>query len=193
MNDFQDTLIDQSHKRHRISTKDLVLTGMFTAIICVLSQLSIPIQPIPFTLSLFAIFLTGAILPPRYALMSVLAYLLLGVFGLPVFAGLKGGLHVLTGMTGGYLMAYPLMALCTSLFYKISGKKVKLFSLILGMVLALILCYTIGSLWFAYITDTSFSYALSVCVVPFVLFDLVKIGLAAFTGLLIKRLIRYEN
>ncbi|HBY72577.1 MAG TPA: biotin transporter BioY, partial [Lachnospiraceae bacterium] len=83
---------------------------MFTAVICVLSQISIPTQPIPFTLALFAIFLTGALLPPRAAFLSVFVYLLLGAFGLPVFAGFKGGIHVLTGMTGGYLMAYPFMS-----------------------------------------------------------------------------------
>lgn len=191
MNISKDSLIVKSNHKIKMTTKDLVLTGMLTAVICVLSPHSIPIQPIPFTLSLYAIFLTGALLQPRYALMSALAYLLLGVFGLPVFSGYRGGIHALTSMTGGYLMSYPLMALCTSFFHKKSGKKAKLFSLILGMLLSLVLCYTIGSLWFAYISDTSFTYALSVCVVPFVLFDLIKVGLAAFTGSLLKKVIQF--
>ncbi len=182
--------MEKSHKNQGNTTKYLVLTGMFTAIIAVLSPLTIPIQPIPFSLSLFAVFLTGAILPPRYALMSVIAYLLLGSFGLPVFAGYKGGIHVLTGMTGGYLMAYPLMAFIPALFYKILGRKVKLLSLVVGMIISLLLCYLIGTLWFTYITDTTFSYALSVCVIPFIPFDLIKIGLAASTGILIKKLFR---
>ncbi|TAH65262.1 MAG: hypothetical protein EWM47_11415, partial [Anaerolineaceae bacterium] len=105
------------------TTKKLILTGMFTAIIAVMSQIIIPIQPIPFSLSLLAIFLTGMMLEPKYAFFSTLAYILLGAFGLPVFAGLKGGIYVLTGMTGGFIMAYPIMAFITSVF---SGLSVRL-------------------------------------------------------------------
>jgi biotin transport system substrate-specific component len=168
--------------------KNLVLTGMFTAVICVLSQISIPTQPIPFTLALFAIFLTGALLPPRAAFLSVFVYLLLGAFGIPIFAGFKGGIHVLTGMTGGYLMAYPLMSFLTS-FLANHFKKWKLLPLALGMVLSLILCYFIGTLWFAFISDTSFYYALTLCVFPFILFDLLKIILALSTSVVIKKVL----
>ncbi|NLK27858.1 MAG: biotin transporter BioY [Clostridiales bacterium] len=174
--------------RRDSKVKNLVITGMFTAIICVLSQISIPTQPIPFTLGLFAIFLTGALLPPRAAFLSVLAYLLLGAFGLPVFAGFKGGIHALTGMTGGYLMAYPIMALVTSSLFKYS-KKWKLLFLAAGMVLSLILCYVIGTLWFTFVTDNSFYTALTLCVFPFIIFDLMKIGFAIFTSTIIKKAI----
>ena len=102
--------------------RKLILTSMFTAIISVMSQIIIPIQPIPFSLSLLAIFLTGALLEPKYAFLSTLAYILLGAFGLPVFAGLRGGIHVLAGMTGGFIMAYPIMAFITALFYQLSKK-----------------------------------------------------------------------
>src|SRR5690554_1884806 len=108
--------------KNKITTKKLVLTAMFTAIICVMSQVVIPLQPIPFSLSLLAIFLTGALLEPKYAFLATLAYLLLGAFGLPVFAGFKGGFQVVTGMTGGFIMAYPIMAFITSISYQLSTK-----------------------------------------------------------------------
>ena len=177
---------DNIAKEESTSVKNLVLTGMFTAVICVLSQISIPTQPIPFTLALFAIFLTGALLPPRAAFLSALVYLLLGAFGLPIFAGFKGGIHVLTGMTGGYLMAYPFMSFLTS-FLANHFKKWKLLSLASGMILSLILCYFIGTLWFAFVSDTSFSYALTLCVFPFIPFDLLKIILALSAGVVIKK------
>ena len=177
MNNIQTTNQTKYKSKHKISTKNLVLTSMFTAILCVMSQISIPTPMLPFSLSLFAIFLIGALLPPRLALMSVLAYVLLGAFGMPVFAGFKGGLHVVTGMTGGFIMAYPVMSLVTALFYKIV-KKYKIAALFIGMLLSLILCYLIGSLWFSYSTGNSFNYALTVCVAPFILFDLLKVGLA---------------
>lgn len=187
-------------KTKRIPTKKLVLTAMFTAIICVMSQIVIPTQPIPFTLSLLAIFLTGALLEPKYAFLASLAYLLLGAFGLPVFAGLKGGIHVLTGMTGGYIVAYPIMAFITSISYHISSKikatpLVKNISSItiptLGMVFSLFLCYLIGTLWFSYVSESTFAYALSVCVVPFVAFDLIKIVLAIVLATVLRRATRH--
>ena len=174
------------NKNKKINTKDLVITGMFTAIICVMSQLTIPVQPIPFTLALLAIFLTGALLSPRYALLSVLAYILLGAFGAPVFAGMKGGLQVLTGMTGGYLMAYPIMAFVTAMFYKYI-KKYKIFALTLGMIISLIICYLIGTLWFTFVSGMGFYKALTLCVFPFVLFDLLKILLAVSASTVLRK------
>jgi len=179
---------EQLHKNKiaTMSTKALVITAMFTAIICVMSQISIPIQPIPFTLALFAIFLTGAILPPKYAFMAVMAYILLGAFGLPVFASSKGGIHTLTGMTGGYIMAYPLMAFVTATFYKFI-KKAKVLALTVGMLASLLLCYLIGTLWFTFAAGTDFYYALTICVFPFILFDLLKIGLAISISIIIRK------
>lgn len=167
----------KTKQKQFISITGLVLTGMFTAILCVLAQISIPIQPIPFTLSLFAIYLIGALLPPRYALLSVISYVLLGAFGLPVFAGMKGGFHILTGVTGGFIMAYPLMAFLTAICYRYA-KKWKIAALTAGMVSSLLLCYFVGALWFSVSTGSGMQKALTLCVYPFVLFDLVKIALA---------------
>lgn len=185
-----------------ISVKNLILTGMFTAIICVFSQIIIPLQPIPFSLSLLAIYLTGALLEPKYALLSALAYVLLGTFGLPVFAGFKGGPHILTGMTGGFIMAYPIMSFITSISYKFSDKLSNKFSdklaknvkpvtyislQVLGMIIALFMCYLIGTLWFCNVSDSKISYALSVCVLPFIPFDLIKILIASILATVLRK------
>lgn len=177
-------------------TKNLILTGMFTAIISVMSQITIPLQPIPFSLSFFAIFLTGMLLKPKYAFFATLAYILLGAFGLPVFAGLRGGLHVITGMTGGFIVAYPIMALITSTSYQLS-KRVKITAFIknisrialptLGMIISLLISYFIGTLWFSYVSGSTIAYSLTVCVFPFIAFDLLKIALAiSFSSILRK-------
>ncbi|NLO08342.1 MAG: biotin transporter BioY [Clostridiales bacterium] len=182
----------------QLITKKLVLTGMFTAIISVLSPFTIPTQPIPFSLSLLAIFLTGMLLEPKYAFFSTLAYILLGAFGLPVFAGFKGGIHVLFGMTGGFIMAYPIMAFITALSYQLS-KKVKSSSFTrnlsriaipaFGMLVSLFMCYLIGTLWFSYVSGSTIAYSLSVCVFPFIAFDLLKIALAISFGLVLRKVI----
>lgn len=159
---------------------------MFAAMICILSLIAIPTQVIPFTLSLFAIFLTGALLPPRSALFAVLVYLLVGISGFPVFAGFKGGIGTLAGPTGGYLMAYPLMSFIIALFNQYSRKH-KVLALTAGMLLSLALCYLLGTLWFTLILPKSFYEALTLCVFPFVLFDLLKIALAVFLSLIIRK------
>lgn len=184
----------------QITTKKLILTAMFNAIICVMSQIVIPLQPIPFSLSLLAIFLTGALLEPKYAFLATLSYILLGAFGLPVFAGLKGGIHILTGMTGGYIVAYPIMSFVTSISYQIANKirsnsPLKNISLIgipaIGMVFSLFICYLVGTLWFSHTSGSTIAYALSVCVVPFIAFDLIKIGIAIALGAILRRVTRY--
>jgi len=136
------------------------------------------------------------LLKPKYAFFATLAYILLGAFGLPVFAGLRGGLHVITGMTGGFIVAYPIMALITSTSYQLS-KRVKITAFIknisrialptLGMIISLLISYFIGTLWFSYVSGSTIAYSLTVCVFPFIAFDLLKIALAiSFSSILRK-------
>lgn len=180
---------NKNTRSHKINTKELVMTGMFTAVICVLALLEIPSQPIPFTFSLLAIFLTGALLSPRYSFLAVLVYLLLGAFGLPVYANFKSGFQTLFGYTGGFLMAYPIMAFVTSLFYKYF-RKYKVIAATTGMAVSLAICYLMGSLWFSFIMDKSFYTALTLCVFPFVLFDVIKIVLAVIISMVIRKTIK---
>ena len=168
-------------------TKVMVVTGMFTALICALSLIAIPTSTVPFTLSLLAIFLTGALLPPRQALLSALVYILIGTIGLPVFAGMKGGVAALLGQTGGYIMSYPIMTFVTSLSFRLT-KKHKTLVLILGMIISLSICYLLGTLWFSHITGIGFLPSLTLCVAPYVLFDLLKIALATSFSSIIRKL-----
>lgn len=92
------------------TVRGLTRAALCTACACLLAPVSIPIGPVSLTLGVFAILLAGALLPPALAALSACAYLLLGFAGLPVFAGFAAGPGVLFGMTGGYLLAYPIMA-----------------------------------------------------------------------------------
>jgi biotin transport system substrate-specific component len=167
---------------------NITVTGLFAAIIIVLAQLSIPIQPIPFTLAVFAIFLTGALLPPKNAGLAVLIYLILGAIGLPIFAGQKGGIGVLFGATGGFLIAYPLMALAIS----VCADKIKfnrIVALSIGMITAMAICYSLGSVWFMFVVKASFIKAMTACVIPFIPFDLLKAALAITFSLAVRKAI----
>ncbi len=113
MNTPADTTSGSAHKRSsaRISTKDIVLIGMFCAVLTAISQISLPMPTgVPITIQLFGVALVGAVLGWKRAVYTTVVYILLGAVGLPVFSNFRGGLSVLTNVTGGYILAWPLMA-----------------------------------------------------------------------------------
>lgn len=158
-------------KKH--SVKNITLTAVFAAILCVSAPFPIPIGPVPITLSLLAVFLCGAILPAPYAAAATLVYIALGTVGLPVFSGFEGGVGKLVGPTGGFIWAYPLMVLVIALSVKLFQKR-SIFSLSAGMLAALLICYAMGTFWYSYLTGTPFKSSAAVCVLPFIPADLLK-------------------
>ena len=107
--------------RRRLSTTDLALVASFAALIAVASYTAaIPVGAggVPLTLQTFAVLLAGAVLGPLRGLLANLLYLLLGLAGLPVFAGHTSGAEVFTGPTAGYLYTFPLAALVVGLLVK---------------------------------------------------------------------------
>ena len=98
------------------STRTLIMTGMCTAIIAVLSQISFPLPSgVPVTLQTFAIALTGFLLGWNSGLFSTLTYLILGMIGVPVFANFKGGAAIIFQKTGGFLIGFLFMTLLCGL------------------------------------------------------------------------------
>lgn len=88
-------------------------------------------------------------------------------------------------------MAYPLMAFITALAYKYI--KNKILALTCGMVISLVLCYLIGTLWFMQVTDNSLMTALSLCVIPYIPFDILKIVLASSFALMLRKILSKSN
>lgn len=161
-----------------------VLCGLFAAFTAVFSQISLPIGPVPISCSLIAVYLAGLFLPVKTAALSQLVYLLLGIIGVPVFAGFQSGAARLAGPTGGYLLVYPVMALILSLAMVIYDKKLARKSLaaraayiVSAMLVSLIVCYAAGTAWFTVFSGSSFQKALSLTVVPFIAGDIAKIVL----------------
>lgn len=183
---------------------DMILIGLFAALIAVCAQIQIP-AAVPFTLQTFAIFLAVGLLGGKRGTVSVLIYILLGMVGLPVFAGFKGGIAALLGTTGGYIIGFVISALLMWALEKplslLSGKesgsagKKNIFSKMTGpaisMVLGLIVCYIFGTAWFVIVyTNTKepvgIMTALGWCVFPFIIPDLIKIALALVLTLRLK-------
>ena len=99
-----------------LSTKNLSLMALMSALLCLLAPISIPIGPVPITLSIFIIYIISYILDANSALISVFIYLLMGIVGLPVFAGYKSGLGVILGPSGGYLISYLVVVYISSYY-----------------------------------------------------------------------------
>ncbi len=161
-------------------TRELVFAGLCTALTAVAAQISVPLPftPVPFAMSVFAVYLAGALLPMREALLSQIAYLLLGAAGLPVFAGFHAGLGVLAGPTGGFLVMYPVMAVLVAFVCRASGRKT-VPVLAAGMLCALAACYLGGSLWFCVVAKMGWTKSLGLTVAPFLPLDLVKVAACA--------------
>ena len=167
-----------------------VLCGLFAAFTAVFSQISLPIGPVPISCSLIAVYLAGLFLPVKTAALSQLVYLLLGIIGVPVFAGFQSGAARLAGPTGGYLLVYPVIALILSLAMVIYDKKLARKSLaaraayiVSAMLVSLIVCYAAGTAWFTVFSGSSFQKALSLTVVPFIAGDIAKIVLCTVVAL----------
>lgn len=152
----------------RAKIKYMCYVALAAAILCVLAPWSIPIGGLPLTLSLFAVLLISYILPLRVSLGAVLVYIALGAVGMPVFAGFVSGFQAIVGPTGGFILAYPLVAIVAS---KLGGglKKNCAFG-----VISTILCYFIGSLWLSFTTDAEFLPSLGAVAVSYGIFDMIK-------------------
>lgn len=171
----------------RSRTRELTYVAAGVALIAICSWISVP-TAVPFTLQTFAVFLTAGLLGGRRTTWSVAVYILLGCMGLPVFAGFSCGPGVIMGLTGGYIAGFLVTALFMWATEKVWRKRELLF--FIDACMGLLICYFLGTLWFmkVYAADTGaigMLSVLSMCVFPYVLPDLVKIGAAAY---LVKRL-----
>ncbi|MDD6490000.1 MAG: biotin transporter BioY [Clostridia bacterium] len=161
----------------------MVYAAVFTAIIAVLAQISIPLGIIvPFTLQTLGVFIASAMLGWKRGTLSVILYVLLGIIGLPVFAGFSGGAAVLFGATGGYIIGFIFTALAVGFMTDKLGRK--LWVLAVSMVVGLLLCYIFGTAWFIILYNMQgkamdIITALGYCVFPFLIADGLKIIVAA--------------
>jgi len=168
------------NKSMRIPIHDMVLTALFTAVLCVVAPYSIDLGPIPLTFATLAVYLAAGTLGWKYSVLSVALYVALGAIGLPVFSKFEGGFHKIAGVTGGYIVGYIPCALITGIIVK--AFKEKIWSYIAGMVIGTAALYTCGTLWFVLQTGNTLAVSLALCVTPFLIGDTIKITLACIAA-----------
>ena len=163
-------------KRTPLTVKDMAWCGICAALLAISAWLSIPMPQISFTMQSFAVFFALGLLGGRRGTISIFIYLLLGLVGLPVFSGFRGGAGVLLGVTGGYIWGFLLAGLVYWAMTFLFGQH---FSVRLGaMLLGMVGCYACGTLWYLQVYGENFWAVLMTCVVPYLIPDGVKIALA---------------
>lgn len=165
-------------------TKNMAVTAVMTALICVVAPISIPVGPIPVSLATLALYFTVYILGTKKAVTAVILYLLIGLAGLPVFSGFSAGPAKLMGPTGGYLLGYIPMVLISGLVIERHYRN-RLLSAA-GMAAATAVLYAIGTGWLAFSAKMTLEAALAAGVVPFIPLDMIKIVIAAILGPVLK-------
>lgn len=171
------------------SVKAYSLAALFSALLCLSAWISIP-TVIPFTFQTMVVATAGALLGAKKGTLSVLIYLLLGVFGIPVFAGFKSGIGVILGPTGGFTFGFLAFAAITGMLCK---KRSGLLGIAASMVVGLGACYIIGSIWYAFIYSKNIESvwaAIMTCVLPFIIPDAIKISVAAVLVKKLKKIIK---
>lgn len=161
-------------------TVDLVYTALGAVLITIGSWISVP-TTVPFTMQTFAVFFVLSVLGGKRGTTAIIVYVLLGAAGVPVFAQFTSGLGILLGNTGGYIVGFIFMGLVYWLIVQIFGKKQ--WVEIVAMVTGLVVLYSFGTAWFMIVyarTNGAIGLAmvLSWCVIPFIIPDIVKLGLA---------------
>lgn len=175
----------------KLSIKELTLTSMCTALMAIFSQLSIPLPftTIPLTLQTLGIVLIAIILEHKISTLSILLWILIGMIGIPVFSGFSGGIGVIVGPTGGYILGFIFM---TYIIGYLSSKKNNVF-LFFGLYVGQIVQYTFGVFQMKQVLGLTINQSLATGVYPFIIKDVILITLGAFIALSIKKILISSN
>ncbi|MCF7931167.1 MAG: biotin transporter BioY [Acholeplasmataceae bacterium] len=164
--------------------KQISKISLFAAFISVsvylFPPIVVPLIQVPFTLQTLFIILAGFLFTPLEAFITVLLYVFIGAVGLPVFSGARGGLSVLLGPSGGFIMLFPLVSLFIS-FFKSKSKNM-LHDLIIGVLISIVGLYFLANIWLSITLSLNYWVAL-LSLLPFIPLDIAKLLLAYFVYL----------
>ena len=170
-----------------MKAREIAYIGINTALMIICSWISVP-AAVPFTLQTFAVFLIADLFTLKISMWSMMVYLLLGLMGFPAFSGMKGGISVLMGPTGGYIIGFVFSVL----FVEKLKKPDSLMGLFIPDLIGLFICYLFGSLWFFLALNgsdngVSVVRVLELCILPFIIPDMLKLLLASFCSQKLRR------
>ena len=180
-----------------MNTRDLSYIALSVALISVSAWIALPFGNIPVTMQTAVICLIAGLLGTKRAIFAVFTYILLGAIGAPIFAGFTGGVTKLVAPTGGYIIGFLCIAITVGIVSDLTKKvsRGQWIYLAAAMTLGIILCYVLGTVWFVFLTVQNgnlFSVwsALTLCVFPYLPFDVAKIVLAVCLTMKLKKIIK---
>ena len=168
------------------TVKNMCYVGLFTAVIAIMAQISIPMPlGVPMTMQTFAITLAAIILGAKLSTISTLIYILLGAIGLPVLAGFSGGISKFVGPTGGFLISFPIMAFIIG--YAVDHRSAFKGAFVVGLIAGTVVNYIVGIAMFCILTQSSVAVGFTACVLPFIPTAIIKAILASLIGFPIRK------
>lgn len=177
----------QRTERTELNVAMMTRVALMAAVTAVAAQIAIPLpfSGVPFTMQVLAVVLSGLLLGPYYGALAMGVYLLVGAVGVPVFAQFQGGLGILLGPTGGYLASYPIAAALAGLAAHAAAnasRRRAIWTSFAAGTAGLAVIYALGMGWLMVVSQLPFAVALAQGVLPFVVFDLIKVGLASLVA-----------
>ena len=157
-----------------MSNRSIARCGICVALLACSAWITVPLGPVPFTMQTLVLALLPQIMTTRDAFVTVALYLLLGAAGVPVFSGFQGGLGVLLGPTGGYLLGFAAGMPVAGAVMRASLLPRRAREVAAGIAL-LAVSYVLGTLQLMNVYALDAPAALAVAVVPFVVPDVVKV------------------
>lgn len=158
-------------------TRSIAFTALSIAIMAVSAWVTVPIGPVPFTLQMFAVTFAILVLTPKQAICAIAGYLVLGAIGVPVFSGMRGGIGVLMGPTGGFLWGYLIgvsLAVGVLALFRSRGVDNFFVGVLCGLVFTAV-AYVCGWFQYMFVAGVGPFDSFLVTVAPFIVVDIVKI------------------
>ena len=177
----------KARRAGKSAAREIAYLALSVALVTVCAWISLPVGEVPFTLQTFAIALVGGLLGWKRGFAAIGVYVLMGLVGIPVFAGFKAGAAALAGATGGYIVGFVFAGLISGLWklFPVRNAAAKAGLAFAAMVTGLAVCYFFGTVWFILLYNrgaadpVGVSSALAWCVLPYLVPDAVKLALAA--------------
>ncbi len=189
-----DEIMENSPKKcqpmNRLTPKSITEIAMFAAVMAVLSQISIPLPSgLPVTMQTFAVALTGVVLGWKYAFASTAVYILLGLVGIPVFAGFTGGAQILFNYSGGFIWGFLFMATLCGIGSVMKNKYLGAFACLAGLAV----CHIFGVIQFMVVMEMGLTEAFALASAPYLAKDVISVILGFLIGQQIRKRLLKER
>lgn len=174
----------------RVSTRSIAYVGITVALLAVSAWVTVPLGPVPFTLQTFVLAFALLALRPAECLAALGCYLVLGALGAPVFSGMRSGIGMLAGATGGFLWGFVLGAIVAIVFLKLvsaKGPRTRFARSLAACCIFLLISYACGWMQLMLVAGMGPLPAFLAAIAPFIIPDAAKLVAAVIVAQAVQR------